>query len=234
MIKKILQILIWPFRALALLCFLVLLFLGSSEIGGRIRVNSDFQPAEEGVEIFVISNGIHTDIAVPYINDQANWREMFPLTDFQPTVSESSPTSYVAFGWGDKGLYENVPTWADLTLPIASNSLLLPTQSAMHVTFLRAAPKTGEWVKKVQISENQYDILIEEIKRSFTMSADNQPISLNCCWYGNIHDNFYASDPSYHLLRTCNNWTNRVLRNTGVPTALWTPNHQHILRHLDD
>lgn len=232
MLNKILSMLIWPLRIVALICFLLLTFILASEVGGRIQVNGDFQPTVDGIEIFVISNGIHTDIAVPYRADARDWSDIFPPTDFNPPISAADPQSYVAFGWGDRGLYENVPTWDDLTVAITIESMFWPTQSAMHVTYLAGPPAVGEWVRPVKISEAQYAILIGEIEKSFVRDAAGQPISLRCCWYDHINDNFYESPPRYHLLRTCNNWTNRVLKKTGVPTALWTPNQDHILRHL--
>lgn len=232
MTNKLFTSLIWPFRVLAFICLLVLLFLGASEVGGRIKVNQNFTPTAGGIEIFVISNGIHTDIAVPYKNEQRDWSKLFPTGHFNPAVANASPASYLSFGWGDRGLYENVPTWDDLTLAITIESMLWPTQSAMHVTYLSGPPTVGEWVRSVHLSPDQYDVLINEIEHSFSLDDAGRPVSLNCCWYGHINDNFYESPPRYHLLRTCNNWTNRVLKKTGVPTALWTPNHDHILRHL--
>ena len=67
--------LIWTLRlvagvvALPLLYFLAALFLG------LVPANVAFRQASEGgVVIYVRSNGIHTDIVMPKVNAEADWR----------------------------------------------------------------------------------------------------------------------------------------------------------------
>lgn len=226
------RILRWSLRFVALACLATMAFLLTGEVGGRITVNEDFQPTPDGIEIFLVSNGIHTDIVLPAVTDFHDWHETFPPETFDPPLPAGQATM-VAFGWGDRGLYENVPTWADLTLPIAARSLLLPTQSAMHVTYYRSRPALTPLVRQVRISPEQHRTLVQFIEDSFSRDGAGRPINLDCCWYPAINDNFYASPPRYHVLRTCNVWTNKALRVSGIRTALWTPFHDRLLEQWD-
>lgn len=222
----------WTLRTIALICLLTVTYLLSGEYLGQVTVNQDFQPDPDGITIFVISNNIHTDIVVPTQTDQKDWRPLFPPASFSPPPAWE-PT-YIAFGWGEKNLYDKVPTWDDLTVPIFAHSMFVPSQSAMHVTYFPGAPTPSPLVRSVQISPEQYQILIGEIEASFVYDEQVTPKRLDCCWYPRISDNFYESPKRYHVFRTCNNWTNRLLRRTGVPTALWTPFPEHILSHLPE
>src|ERR1044071_2268413 len=65
-----------------------------------IPVNEKQQVVNDSVPIFVISNGVHTDIAVPSRSTLKNWENTFCRDSFG--VKDLS-YSYIAFGWGDKG-----------------------------------------------------------------------------------------------------------------------------------
>jgi hypothetical protein len=44
---------------------------------------------------------------------------------------------------------------------------------------------------------------------------------------------FYEANGGYSLVLTCNEWTGRALRESGVRTGLWTPLSQSIMWRLD-
>ena len=226
---------IWKFflRLLALFCLFLLTYLGLGRFLGSQVVNADFQPTLDGIEIYVISNGVHTDIAVPTVTDQIDWTEFFNPATFQPPVEAGIIPAYISFGWGDKTLYEEVPTWPDLTVPIAIKAMLLPSESAMHISYFINKPKTTSHSIPIKISTDQYDILINAFTESFDLE-DGVPQSLNCCFYPNLRDQFYASNRYYHIMNTCNMWTNRVLKSAGIPTARWAPEQEFIMQHLRD
>ena len=72
------------------------------------------------ITIFVRSNGVHTDIVVPVQVAGIDWRSELPPRFFK----RSDPgNDHVAFGWGDKGFYLDVPTWGDLTASAALNAI---------------------------------------------------------------------------------------------------------------
>ena len=106
----------WLVRLLGGLAGAVLLYGLVAAAAMFIPVNRSFDQTPEGVEIFLSSNGIHADIAVPAANAVKDWRAEGIVT--------RGDTSYVAFGWGERDFYLKVPTWADFRLTIGLNSLL--------------------------------------------------------------------------------------------------------------
>ncbi len=219
-------------RTIAVICLGTLAYIGAGEIGGRLTYNANFVQTPGGIDLYVVSNGIHTDIVIPVVSAEIDWRTEFDPTTFDPPTA-TDQVDMIAFGWGEKGLYENVPTWDDLTFGVTAHALLWPTQSAMHVTYYRSPPAPSPLVRHMKISPEQHRTLVQIIINSFTRDGAGRPISLDCCWYPGIVDNFYYSPRSYHLLRTCNNWTNQALKDTGIRTALWTPFHDKLLAQLD-
>ncbi|MEM8860169.1 MAG: DUF2459 domain-containing protein [Chloroflexota bacterium] len=223
---------LWKFllRAFAAFCLFLTSYILIGEYLGNLAVNTDFEPDPNGIEIFIISNGVHTDIAVPTVTDQKDWTEMFDPATFKPPIDNAVP-SYIAFGWGDRGLYENVPTWGDLTFQILFTSMLLPTTSAVHVSYFIDRPKETPNAIAVKISREQYDMLIEEVLATLILE-DGKPQSLNCCFFPNFRDQFYGSPFSYHIFYTCNMWTNEILKKIGLPAARWATRQNYIMSHL--
>ena len=37
------------------------------------------------------------------------------------------------------------------------------------------------------------------------------------------NDIFYEANGSYSIFKTCNTWSNSILKNSGVKSLLWTP-----------
>lgn len=195
---------------------------------GLIPVNKDFEQTPGGIEIFVGTNGVHTDIILPVKTEIFNWRETVPQKDF---ISVDTTYSYVSIGWGDKGFYIKTPTWSDLTFGTAFKALFLPSDAAMHVTYIRNPPINTERYVSVLLSEDQYQKLINYIIPYFQKTDNGSVILIPDSGYGN-NDNFYEAYDSYNLFNTSNNWTNRALRKTGVRTALWSPLDKPIMLQL--
>lgn len=195
---------------------------------GLVPVNKDFEQTPGGIKIFVGTNGIHTDIIMPVKTEIFNWRETVPQEDF---VSVDSTYNYVSVGWGDKGFYIKTPTWSDLTFSTAFKALFLPSDAAMHVTYIRRVPVRNERYISILVSEDQYLKLINFILPYFQKADDGSVIFIPDAAYGN-NDNFYEAYGSYNLFNTSNNWTNRALRKTGVRTALWSPLDKPIMLQL--
>ncbi|MEM9777316.1 MAG: DUF2459 domain-containing protein [Chloroflexota bacterium] len=223
---------LWKFvlRSFAVFCFFLTSYLLIGEGLGKIGVNTEFVEDPNGIEIYIISNGVHTDIVVPAVSDQKDWTQLFDPATFQPPIIDQTP-AFVAFGWGDLGLYRDVPTWDDLTVRILFTSMLLPTESAVHVSYFLNQPVESENIILLQISPEQYDILIEEILTAVDLK-DGEAQSLNCCYYPNFRDQFYESSFYYHILYTCNMWTNETLKKADLPAALWATRQNYIMNHL--
>lgn len=227
--------LIWKIvlRSFALCCLALTSYFGLGQLLGTQLVNTNFKPASDGIEVYVLSNGVHTDIAVPTITTQQDWTEFLDPATFQPPVPTGTTPAYIAFGWGDRGLYEKVPTWADLTLPVAATAMLMPSESAMHISYFINKPKPSSHAILIKISQEQYQILIDEFTDSFDLKNE-KPQSLNCCFYPHLRDQFYASNRSYHAMFTCNMWTNKLLKSAGIPTPRWANQEHYIMDALNE
>ncbi len=202
----------------------ILLYLYYSLLLGWIPVNRDFRPSEEGIEIFISSNGVHTDFVVPINTAGINWRAFFQGQNFGPVLDQAP---YIAFGWGDKGFYLNTPEWKDLTFKTAVVAVFTPSGSAMHVT-LWGKPVEDELTKKVRLSRKEYIRLNAYIRNSFLLNSGGRPVRIDHPGYG-PDDLFFESVYQFHLFNTCNIWTNRGMKKTGIRTCVWSPFDKAIL-----
>lgn len=206
---------------------ILFIYLFVSILLGFIPVNTGFRQPGNGIEIFIVSNGVHTDFVLPIENDLINWRSFFNPLEFGQGMEIAS---YIAFGWGDQGFYLNTPEWSDLRPKTAFVALFLPSRSAMHVT-LWNHPQTDSHTIKIRVSGKQYLKVINYITNSFLLDQEGRPVRLDHPGYGD-HDLFYESNLTFHLFRTCNVWTNKGLTQSGIRTSVWTPFDRPILYQL--
>lgn len=215
------------FRVGLVLIALPLAYVLLAFILGSIPVNRDAQQAQHGIEVFVGSNGVHTDFVMPVRSEAIDWQAHFPVAHFrnvEPSVS------HIAFGWGDREFYLETPTWADLELGTAFRASLLTSRSAMHVTYLNH-PGVSERRKRIVLSSAQYQHLVGYVLDSFERDTSNRVILIPDKGYGS-NDAFYTANGSYSLWNTCNTWTGRGLRQIGIKTGVWTPFAGSVLLHL--
>ncbi len=207
---------------------LVCLYLLISLAGIIIPINSDYDPQNGEIDIYVISNGVHTDICLPVKNDQVDWTEFISEA---PYTGLSSEPEFISIGWGDKGFYLDTPEWSDLKASTAINAMLLSSPTAMHITYKCYTPAESEQVKKCSISKSKYEALIHYIKDSFELDQNGNVQLIPNVGYTSV-DNFYEAKGSYHLFKTCNVWTNNALSIAGIKTSGLALFEKGILRHL--
>ena len=191
-----------------------------------ITVNSDFKECEkDGVEIFIKTNGIHTDFILPYKNELYDWSKFVKAND---TKGGDTSVVNVAFGWGDKGFYLKTKTWNDFKFSVAFKALFCMSTSAMHVTYYKKLSET-ESCKKVCITKTSYLKLVDFICKSFSANSDGVPQQIMGASYWN-NDAFYEARGTYSLFFTCNTWTNCGLKKADMKACLWTPFDKGILK----
>jgi len=208
----------YTLKSILFLIALILIYLLLAWLLPKIKVNSDYEPQEKGIEIFIASNGVHTDFVVPTKHYLKDWRN-----DFKPNEFESVDTTfeYVSLGWGDKGFFLNTPTWGDLKFSTAFKAAFFMSSTAMHVTYKKRKPLETTSCKKLILTEEQYSKLIAYISSSF--KKEKEAITLiNHPGY-NEFDNFYEADGTYSFLKTCNVWTGNGLQHIGIRVGYWTP-----------
>lgn len=193
-----------------------------------VPVNTGFaQSKQHTVEIFVTSNGIHTDLVLPVKTDLIDWRDKIPLRHFS---GADSTYKSIAFGWGDRKFYMETPEWSDLTLKVALSATLWPTPSAMHVAYVPGRLNPTRHQRPIQLSAEQYERLVAYIHNSF-QTENNAYILIPDGGYTS-EDNFYEAEGKFFFPKNCNNWVNSGLKAAGVKTALWAPFPFAIMRHL--
>ncbi len=214
-LKKILR----PFfYSVLIFVGVIALYLVSAFCLSRITVAKEDNTASD-VEIYILTNGVHTDIVVPVRNDQIDWsREI----RFENTTSQDSTMRYLALGWGDRGFYLETPTWADLKFSTAFRAAFGLSSTAIHATFYHEM-KEGASCRKIMISKDQYARLIDFV--SGTLKKDNSGHAIWIKTNANYDktDAFYEATGSYSLFKTCNSWANTALKVSGQKCCLWTP-----------
>jgi uncharacterized protein (TIGR02117 family) len=204
----------------------VLLYLCSAWALSRIAVNKD-NVAKDEVTIYILSNGVHTDIVVPVKTDLMDWSQSIL---FEHTTGKDTTAKFVGFGWGDKGFYLETPTWADLKFSVAFKAAFALSTSAIHATFHHQVQE-GEQCRKIQMGATEYKQLVDYISSGFkrTETGNLMYIATNAN-YGTT-DAFYEAVGSYSLFHTCNTWANNALKACGQKAALWTPFDTGIFYH---
>lgn len=225
----------WLMRCLLTLIFLpIVLYLVVALVGAWIPDNRDFVPQPNGIEIYIYSGDIHSDVILPLVNEQKDWRENFPLSSFQ---SQRTDFTHVSIGWGAREFYLETPTWNDLDAEKAARVLFTPSDSVMHVEMVNLRPVISQSMMKTKISDEQYLQLVNFVQDSFEQNgADSnsnmQPTPIEGGSYTD-RDHFYPAVGKYHLFRTCNCWAGDALRAGGIKVGKFTPLPKSIFWHLE-
>lgn len=213
--KKVLKIILKTI--LGLIAF-ILLYWFSAYCLSRITIEKEANTKEE-VAIYILTNGVHTDLVVPVKSELYDWSNE---VRFENTVSKDTSYNYLAMGWGDKGFYLETPRWEDLKASVAFKAAFALGATAIHTTYYRKMT-VSETCRKIMISKEQYQRLIYFITDSFQKDKDGHFINIATkAVYGNS-DAFYEATDSYSILHTCNTWANNGLKRSGQKCCLWTP-----------
>lgn len=165
------------------------------------------------IEIFVQSNGVHTDICMPTESPYCDWSDFIPIEDYPLNKAHL----YIAIGWGDKGFFLDTPTWDDLTAKTALTAAFLPSPCAMHVEYKGELPIPKEMCKSEWISKENYLALVKYIQASFELKAGKVQFISGTSYWGTDH--FYEAKGDYHMMNTCNSWTNGAIKSAKLKTA---------------
>lgn len=215
MLKRIIKIF---FKSILILFGSIGIYLIAAFTLSHITINNSFTNAEQEIKLFIVSNDVHTDIIVPAKTRYKDWSLDFLKNTFD--VKDSS-FSYIAFGWGDKGFYLYTPSWDDLTFSTAFKAAFGLSESAMHVRYMKKQNSKKENCAEINIDAAHYKKLVSLIENSFE-KKENTYIKIDHPGYGN-HDRFYEAKGTYSLFKTCNVWTNNVLKEINVKVACWSP-----------
>jgi len=196
---------------------LVAIYILSGLVLPYIPINrkADIEP---DTQIYLKSDGIHSDFILPVVNDLFDWRKIIDISDFKVPINENT---YFAFGWGDRGFYMEIPEWSDLTFKIAFKAMCLPSPTCMHLAAIDKLPTDFKYFTGLHISRKQYEEICNYIL-SYFRYEDEKPILIPDYSMAE-NDLFYESPHSYHAFNTCNQWVNKGMANAEIKTAYWSP-----------
>jgi uncharacterized protein (TIGR02117 family) len=200
----------WVFAGLLAI---VLLFALGGWIGSAIPRNRDWQEPADGVAILVGTNGVHTELVLPLVTSEKDWRPVFPAADL-PVPDR--PYTHVAVSWGEREVFLNTPTWWDLSPVTVLRIVGIGGEGLIHAThYVRPAPSDD--LRSLTLTSAQYRRLVAAIERSLPKGR-----RVRHDGYG-PQDVFYDAPGRYTLSNTCNQWTGDMLAAAGVRTGWWTP-----------
>ena len=214
---------------LAALVAVPILYFLAALILGVVPRNAGWTDAEQGITIFVRTNGVHTWLLVPKVTPQMDWRPLVPGEHLKEPRWGGG--DHVAFGYGNRTFYLETPTWGDLTMKNAFLAAFGQGRTLMHADHDHR-PQANEHQRPIRLRPEEYSRLVGYIRGTFQADGEGRAIPLIGRGYGQS-DMFYEAVGPYSALYTCNEWTGRALRHAGVRTGVWTPLSQSIMWRLD-
>jgi uncharacterized protein (TIGR02117 family) len=188
-----------PFRRLVLHPLVLLLFLTACATPVSVPVTGD-------AAIYVVKRNWHTDIGLPVQEISGPLRVM---EQAYPGVQ------YLTFGFGER----NYLVTRDRSIGTML-SALLPSQSAVLMTALRAPPDEAFGAENVIVLHLPADALARlevRIWQGFEHAGNAVPEPLAQGPY--LGSTFYAGTDTYSGVFNCNTWTAEMLRSAGLVTT---------------
>ncbi len=172
--------------------------------------------------VYVLSNGFHSDIALPVEAGKAPGAVPVTAEDLPSGLHD---TGYLIIGWGSQTAYTSLLALSDLTAEIIVKALLFD-RSVVHV-LPYSGPLEGKGIYKVELDAAQYARLVDFIAKTFATGNNGGAELLPGITQG-YGDVFYRARPRFSPFYGCNAWTGEALRTAGVPVGHWTPFAQSI------
>lgn len=204
---------------------IVLLYFAGSIAGAAIP--SGPAPAVAGAgqaeRIYLATSMLHADFAIP-ATDAIKARFTFLREAGIPL--DHPELRYLVFGWGGRDFYTKTPSLSDIRpLPLLKG--VFGDKSVMHVLAARDV-SADAGIVAVDLPAGGLDRLATYLERSFARDAAGAPVHMAGVSYGPA-DAFFDGVGSFNVLKPCNIWVARGLREAGLRTGLWTPT-THSLR----
>ncbi|TWP30413.1 TIGR02117 family protein [Apibacter muscae] len=208
----------------SIIVFIILYFLAAN-ILSRIVIQKE-KDFSKDLAIYISTNGMHTDLILPVKTETIDWSKEIKYTD---TKGKDNIQKYIALGWGDKGFYLDVPDWDHVKPSIAFKAAFGLSTTAIHATYLKEVVEDKD-CKKIMISKEQYNKLVEFIKNDFQLDGNGHIINIKTEKTYGSNDAFYEATGTYQMFYTCNTWANTALKKSGLKSCLWTPFQEGIFR----
>lgn len=186
------------------------LYLVAALVGSLVPVNRGWTEPDHGTTVYLVDNGIHTDIIMPMKAGGLDWPAFLG--------AGRAPTAWVAIGAGEERVYLNTPTWWDIT-PRTLWSALAGGHRVLHVEFV-ATPVYAD--RQLRLRPDEYRRLWSSIHANFALDPNGRPLRIDHPGYG-PDDAFYRTNGRASAISTCNNWVADQLRIAGIKASIWPP-----------
>lgn len=193
---------------------------------GLIPANAGWREADDGITIFVASNGVHTSIGMPIASEEMDWRT---VAEPGHVREPASAATHIFVGYGHRDFYLNTPSWSELSLATAADAAF-GGAALLHVEHV-AAPAESRNVRAITLTRQEYLRLVAYILPRFSRDAMGQTRPLTGRGYG-ARDVFYEAEGDFNAIYNCNEWTGRALRAAGVRMGMWTPTAQSVMLRM--
>jgi uncharacterized protein (TIGR02117 family) len=193
----------------------VLLYLAAALVGSLVPVNRSWTEPDDGITVYLASNGIHADLLMPASAAGLDWRPLLPKSD---VANADAAAQWVAFGAGEQRVYLETPRWRDIQ-PKTVWSALTGGNRVMHVEWVSDPSYAG---RAIRLRPEEYRRLWAAVRADFALGPTGRPRRIDHPGYGPF-DAFYRATGKASALKTCNTWVAGKLRLAGVETSVWPP-----------
>lgn len=193
---------------------IAIVFLLLATLATALPGDATLYPAKpgRGVEIYVVDNGFHSDIAAPRSAIVAAGGAIADAT------SRTTAQPWVLIGWGDEKFYEAQSPWQG-RIPDGVRALVGGRPTVVHLWGVAARPDLAwrEGVRRIIVSPAGLAALLRRADRAFALGADGAPIERAV--QHDADEGFFASSEGFSLVHLCNHWTAELLAAAGLPTT---------------
>ena len=193
---------------------IVIVFLLLATLATAIPGDRTLYPAKpgRGVEIYVVDNGFHSDIAAPRGAIVAAGGALAAAT------ARTTALPWVLIGWGDERFYEDQSPWQGRILD-GLRALAGGRPTVVHLWGVASRPDLAwrDGVRRVVVSPAGLAALLRRADRAFALGVDGAPIERPV--QHDADEAFFASREGFSLVHLCNHWTAQLLAAAGLPTT---------------
>jgi uncharacterized protein (TIGR02117 family) len=206
----------WPMLVLGL-------YFTAALAGSFIPANAEWREPDDGIPIFVETNGVHVSLILPM---SAAGEDLSDLIRPEHLADRDLYGTHAMIGWGHGAVYRNAQTWEDVRSGDIGSAIIGSDFTTLHIYHL-IDPQPTSIRKRFRVSEAQYQRMVSDIRATFKLTEDGQSTAHPAYGLNNL---FYDSRGRYSAIMTCNEWTGRVLRKAGVRIGIWTPMPGGVMR----
>ncbi|MBA3050734.1 DUF2459 domain-containing protein [Brevundimonas sp.] len=168
-------------------------------------------PGEAGVEVQMLDNGFHTDLAVPRAALEARTG---PLAE---AVRSLPPGDWILIGWGDARFYvdqspigDRLPDGARAFFRSGNASVIMLDPTQRDLRDLVAADRR----RGLRLSAAGFAAMADHIEASLDLGDGHARIAAS---RDGDDARFFASHEHFWIGRLCNHWSAGVLHAAGLP-----------------